>query len=75
MKHKILLVLVSFLFINCNCEYKNDTNKVTPKEGECHRDFKIIRINNHQYLFHERGYAECLCHYEDCDYCKKHRNY
>lgn len=75
MKHKILLILVSFLFISCNYEHKNDTNERVTAEELPRTYFKIIRINNHQYLYSAGVYTQTLCHYEDCDYCKKHRNY
>lgn len=67
---KIIILLVIFISIMSACNTDKEQNSV-----ELPYSFTVKTIGNHQYLHYSNGYAGGLCHYEDCDYCLKHKNY
>ena len=59
------IILCSIIFISCN----KSQNYIESSNDD--RRFKIIKINNHQYIVYNGLYQFGICHYEDCDYCNK----
>ena len=59
------IILCSIIFISCN----KSQNYIESSNDD--RRFKIIKINNHQYIVYNDLYQFGICHYEDCDYCNK----
>lgn len=67
---KIIILLVILVSIITACNTHKEQNTI-----ELPYSFKLKTIGNHQYLLYSNGYADGLCHYEDCSYCLKHKNY
>lgn len=60
-----LLIIFSTMFIT-SCE---DNSEVPTNRNY----LRVETIGNHQYLFYNTDYAGGICHYEDCEYCKTHK--
>lgn len=52
----------------------NKTNYINNYNELLHH-FKILKINNHEYIFYHDYSMAGICHYEDCSYCKTHNKH
>lgn len=64
MKKRLFLITLPMLLLASCTNSTVETNDAR---------VSVRTVGNHQYLFYHAGYAGGVCHYEDCQYCKAHK--